>query len=57
MLKIANMCPVIQPCSVAACTLLDSAGLSLTRMITSYTDRLLIFTARVNELILDTTLN
>lgn len=55
MLKIANMCPVIQPCSVVACTLL--ARLLLTRIITSYTDRLLTFTARVNELILDATLN
>lgn len=55
MLKIANMCPVIQPCSVAACTLL--ARLLLTRVITSYIDHLLTFTARVNELILDTTLN
>lgn len=50
MVKIANVCPVAQPCSAAACTLLGSPRLLPASVNTSHAGKFLMFSACANEL-------
>lgn len=51
--KTADMCPVVQPCGAAACTLLHPLELLPTCKETSHTDHFLTLATYVKELILD----
>lgn len=57
MIIMADVCPAVHPCCVAAYTALDSLGLFPTCVNMSHVDNLLMFAAYVNKLILDITLN